>query len=240
MNTDMKLQKVPVEKLKPAKYNPRKDLKPGDPAYEKIKRSMTTYGYVDPVIWNEVTGNIVGGHQRYKVLVAEGVKEIDCVVVHILWSPSAINANAYTGNLYLSYPACFLRTMLPNFSGTQYAACYVVGTLNGSIFTPVEPLLTSAIPTEEDGYTYIALGLLCTLYQLMLIPEHTLYRFVDGAFKPLSQIGYEAYTPAFGSITAMWTQMAIPWLPGEAGICARQTRALLLQTKIGCECASAR
>lgn len=49
MNTDMKLQKVPVEKLKPAKYNPRKDLKPGDPAYEKIKRSMTTYGYVDPV-----------------------------------------------------------------------------------------------------------------------------------------------------------------------------------------------
>lgn len=83
MNTDMKLQKVPVEKLKPAKYNPRKDLKPGDPAYEKIKRSMTNYGYVDPVIWNEVTGNIVGGHQRYKVLVAEGVKEIDCVVVHI-------------------------------------------------------------------------------------------------------------------------------------------------------------
>ena len=74
MNTDMKLQKVPVEKLKPAKYNPRKDLKPGDPAYEKIKRSMTTYGYVDLVIWNEVTGNIVGGHQRYKVLVAEGVR----------------------------------------------------------------------------------------------------------------------------------------------------------------------
>ena len=79
MNTDMNLQKVPVKKLKPAKYNPRKDLKPGDPAYEKIKRSMTTYGYIDPVIWNEVTGNIVGGHQRYKVLVAEGVKEIDCV-----------------------------------------------------------------------------------------------------------------------------------------------------------------
>ena len=35
------------------------------------------------MIWNEVTGNIVGGHQRYKVLLAEGVTEIDCVVVHI-------------------------------------------------------------------------------------------------------------------------------------------------------------
>ena len=83
MNTQMNLQRIPVEKLKPAKYNPRKDLKPGDPAYEKIKRSLHDFGYVDPVIWNEVTGNIVGGHQRYKVMVNEGATEIDCVVVHI-------------------------------------------------------------------------------------------------------------------------------------------------------------
>ena len=83
MNTQMNLQRIPIEKLKPAKYNPRKDLKPGDPAYEKIKRSLHDFGYVDPVIWNEVTGNIVGGHQRYKVLVNEGATEIDCVVVHI-------------------------------------------------------------------------------------------------------------------------------------------------------------
>ena len=83
MNTQMNLQQIAVDRLKPAKYNPRKDLKPGDPAYEKIKRSLTDFGYVDPIIWNEVTGNIVGGHQRYKVLAAEGATEIDCVVVHI-------------------------------------------------------------------------------------------------------------------------------------------------------------
>ena len=83
MNTSMNLQRISVDRLKPAKYNPRKDLKPGDPAYEKIKRSLHEFGYVDPVIWNEVTGNIVGGHQRYKVLTAEGATEIDCVVVHI-------------------------------------------------------------------------------------------------------------------------------------------------------------
>lgn len=83
MNTEIKLQRLPVGMLKPAKYNPRKDLKPGDPQYEKIKRSLKEYGYVDPVIWNEVTGNIVGGHQRFKVLMAEGAAEIDCVVVHI-------------------------------------------------------------------------------------------------------------------------------------------------------------
>ena len=83
MNTEMTIRKMPVTALKPAKYNPRKDLKPGDPAYEKIKRSLHDFGYVDPVIWNEVTGNIIGGHQRYKVLTAEGATEIDCVVVHI-------------------------------------------------------------------------------------------------------------------------------------------------------------
>lgn len=83
MNTQMNLQCIAVDRLKPAKYNPRKDLKPGDPAYEKIRRSLHDFGYVDPVIWNEVTGNIVGGHQRYKVLVAEGATAIDCVVVHI-------------------------------------------------------------------------------------------------------------------------------------------------------------
>ena len=83
MNTNINIQRISVDRLKPAKYNPRKDLKPGDPAYEKIKRSLHEFGYVDPVIWNEVTGNIVGGHQRYKVLTAEGATEIDCVVVHI-------------------------------------------------------------------------------------------------------------------------------------------------------------
>ena len=35
MNTNMNLQRIPVEKLKPAKYNPRKDLKPGTPPMKK-------------------------------------------------------------------------------------------------------------------------------------------------------------------------------------------------------------
>ena len=83
MKTELIMKRLPVGQLKPAKYNPRKDLKPGDPAYEKIKRSLHDFGYVDPIVWNEVTGNIVGGHQRYKVLVNEGATDVDCVVVHI-------------------------------------------------------------------------------------------------------------------------------------------------------------
>ncbi|NCC79100.1 MAG: DNA modification methylase [Clostridia bacterium] len=77
----MIIRKVPVADINPAEYNPRKDLKPGDPAYEKLKRSMSEFGYVEPIIWNEEKGNIVGGHQRYKVLVAEGHTEVECVIV---------------------------------------------------------------------------------------------------------------------------------------------------------------
>jgi DNA modification methylase len=79
----MDILKIPTEKLKPSKYNPRKDLKPGDPEYEKLRRSIEEFGYVEPVIWNKRTGNIVGGHQRYKVLLDMGVSEVDCVVVDL-------------------------------------------------------------------------------------------------------------------------------------------------------------
>lgn len=80
---NMVIEKIPIEQLKTAEYNPRKDLKPGDAEYEKLKRSLEQFGYVEPVIWNKTTGNVVGGHQRLKVLQSLGHTEIDCVVVEL-------------------------------------------------------------------------------------------------------------------------------------------------------------
>ena len=77
----MNIEKKNVKDLLPADYNPRKDLKPGDPEYEKLKRSIEHFGYVEPVIWNEKTGRVVGGHQRLKVLTDMGITEVDVVVV---------------------------------------------------------------------------------------------------------------------------------------------------------------
>jgi len=79
----MRIEKIPVEKLNPAKYNPRKDLKPGDPEYEKLKRSIEEFGYVEPIVWNERTGNVVGGHQRLKILKDLGRTEIEVTVVDL-------------------------------------------------------------------------------------------------------------------------------------------------------------
>ena len=79
----LQIEKIAISKLVPAKYNPRKDLKPGDTEYEKLKRSVEEFGYVEPIIWNKRTNRVVGGHQRLKVLVDLGLKEVDCVVVEL-------------------------------------------------------------------------------------------------------------------------------------------------------------
>lgn len=79
----MEILKVKVTEINPAAYNPRVDLKPGDPEYEKLKNSITTYGYVEPVVWNRRTGNLVGGHQRFKILIEQGAQEIEASVVDL-------------------------------------------------------------------------------------------------------------------------------------------------------------
>lgn len=79
----IEIKRIPIEKLNPAPYNPRVDLQPGDEEYEKLKRSLKAHEYVDPIIWNENTGNVVGGHQRLKILEELGFAEVDVSVVHL-------------------------------------------------------------------------------------------------------------------------------------------------------------
>lgn len=78
----MNIQKIKIEILKPAEYNPRKDLKPEDEEYQKIKKSITEFGYVAPVIVNS-NMTVIGGHQRLKVLKELGYTEVECVVVDL-------------------------------------------------------------------------------------------------------------------------------------------------------------
>lgn len=78
----MNIEKRAMNDLKPAEYNPRKALTPDDAEYQKIKRSIEKFGYIDPVIINK-DGTIIGGHQRYSVLSELGYTEIDVVVLDL-------------------------------------------------------------------------------------------------------------------------------------------------------------
>ena len=75
----MQTETISISKLLPEPKNPRKDLKPGDPEYEKIKGSIKKFGFLDPIIFNTKTKKILGGHQRLKVLVADGAKELHTI-----------------------------------------------------------------------------------------------------------------------------------------------------------------
>lgn len=79
----MEIRTLKAAQLKPADYNPRRDLQPEDAEYQKLRRSIEEFGYVEPIIWNERTGRVVGGHQRLKVLLEKGAEEIEAVVVDL-------------------------------------------------------------------------------------------------------------------------------------------------------------
>ncbi len=79
----LEVRVLPVEALKPAPYNPRKALKPTDPAYRKLRASLEEFGLVEPLIWNELTGRVVGGHARLGILKELGVAEVPVSVVRL-------------------------------------------------------------------------------------------------------------------------------------------------------------
>jgi len=78
----MKIEKIDINLLNSSEYNPRKDLQPEDIEYQKIKRSIKEFGYVDPIIVNKDM-TVIGGNQRLKILKELGYKEIDCVIVDL-------------------------------------------------------------------------------------------------------------------------------------------------------------
>ena len=76
------LKVLPISVLKPAEYNPRKKLKPGDKEYQKIKNSIEEFGFADPLVVNSDM-TIIGGHQRLTVAVELGYTEVPCAVVDV-------------------------------------------------------------------------------------------------------------------------------------------------------------
>jgi ParB-like chromosome segregation protein Spo0J len=76
----VEMRRVKLSKLKDAPYNPRTI---SDEAMVRLERSVEVHGMVIPIVWNERTGNVVGGHQRKKVLEKIGAKEVDVVVVNV-------------------------------------------------------------------------------------------------------------------------------------------------------------
>lgn len=78
----MEVEKIAIADLVPADYNPRKITKEEQ---MKLRNSIDQFGFVDPIIINLKNNKIIGGHQRYEVLVntamldGEFLKELNLI-----------------------------------------------------------------------------------------------------------------------------------------------------------------
>jgi ParB-like chromosome segregation protein Spo0J len=80
---NLEVRRLPIESLQPAPYNPRQVLQPDEPAYRKLAASLCEFGLVEPLIWNELTGHVVGGHARLRILKEMGATEVPVSVVRL-------------------------------------------------------------------------------------------------------------------------------------------------------------
>ncbi len=77
----LEIRVMAVSELRPAPYNPRR--RPAEPACRKLAASLREFGLVEPLVWNEATGHVVGGHLRLEILKEMGVAEVPVSVVRL-------------------------------------------------------------------------------------------------------------------------------------------------------------
>jgi ParB-like chromosome segregation protein Spo0J len=81
--TPLEIRTLPLAELRPAPYNPRRAVKKSDAAWKKLESSLREFGLVEPLVWNEMTGHVVGGHLRLQILTAMGVDNVPVSVVRL-------------------------------------------------------------------------------------------------------------------------------------------------------------
>jgi len=77
------MEKVNINDLKPAEYNPRKA---SSKEKDDLKKSIKEFGLVDPIIVNSAKNRknvIIGGHFRVKMAKELGITEVPVVYVNI-------------------------------------------------------------------------------------------------------------------------------------------------------------
>ena len=158
MNTDLEVRLLPLAELVPAPYNPRRELPATAPAYRKLKASLERFGLVEPLVWNELTGRVVGGHLRLRILRDLGVAAVPVSVVRLSEAAEkalnlVLNNREAQGRPDAAKLADILAELepLPEFADTGYE----LGTLAALRMTPAE-VPPPAPPREKVMVTLTA------------------------------------------------------------------------------------
>ena len=68
------VESIKITDISPSEYNPRKI---SDEEFNSLTQSIREFGLVDPIIINLNNNKIIGGHQRYDVLMNEYIVDKD-------------------------------------------------------------------------------------------------------------------------------------------------------------------
>ena len=77
----LNIRTIPISQIKCAAYNPRKEFTKAE--LKSFEADLDRFSCIEPLIWNERTGNLVGGHKRFSWLEKRGVKKIKVNVVNL-------------------------------------------------------------------------------------------------------------------------------------------------------------
>ena len=139
------VEKVPLDKLNRADYNPRKI---SGKAKAGLGKSMDKFGMMNLVVWNRRTGNVVGGHQRLDVIEAAGETEAMVVVVNLEHSDEvALNIALNNPNLEGDYTESAIEQLrsIKDVVGDEFA-----GLCFDELETELEKIAKRAKKNEEE------------------------------------------------------------------------------------------
>ena len=83
-NADGSIATLPVEQLRPGKYQPRKDMSPE--ALEELSSSIKTQGVIQPIIVRNIAENdyeIIAGERRWRASKLAELKTVPCIIKNV-------------------------------------------------------------------------------------------------------------------------------------------------------------
>jgi ParB-like chromosome segregation protein Spo0J len=83
MSSPIKMHKTTEVKLSDIQYSPYNPRRITAHEIEKLKKSIQTFGLVDPLIVNKRNNQVVGGNQRLKCLKELGVEKVNVIYVDL-------------------------------------------------------------------------------------------------------------------------------------------------------------
>lgn len=106
----------------------------------------------------------------------------------LLYAATAKAKGGTSDNNFLSINAINASSNGTITSGATKKTLYLKGTVNNNTFTiSASPFMTTVVPTTEDGFIYIPLGIMYSASNIYFISSDKLYAYKDGGFKELSR-----------------------------------------------------